>query len=202
MGGTYGDDDARYGNWATDLVVGYTFRDVPWTPRLYVEGVYFQGEDNRDITRAEWQAPFFEPEASISFNRLFSDRNYMPTINDNGWLSNFYQVSAGIDLKPTEKVSLHAHVAREWVDEPFDFPVPGQPPYVTEEGSDDLGWEIAAWVKYNYSKDLWFLVYGNWLFADDGLTEGSFIQFNSTDFCGGSGDDNAGYLFWMSVLRF
>ena len=213
VGWMYGDDDAKYDNWGGELTLGYTFADVKWSPRIYTMGVYFGGEDNRDISFWDWMNPFYRPQASVCFNRLFGDKNYMPVINDNGWMSNFSQIQLGVEAKPTEKIKVHLHVAKDWANEPFDFPVyftaGGQkvawiPPlsFWTEEGSDDLGWELAAWLKYDYSKDLWFLLYGNYLWVGDGLTDGAFSQFNGTDFTGGSDNDDAAYVFWMAVLRF
>jgi hypothetical protein len=36
----------------------------------------------------------------------------------------------------------------------------------------------------------------------DGLAKGSYIQANGTEFAGGTDNDNAGYIFWMTVLKF
>ncbi len=202
IGGLYGDTDAEYDHWAADLTVGYTFAETPWKPRVYLKGAYFDGDDNRDISFLEWLNPFYRPEASVAFNRLFSDKNYMPVVNDNGWMSNFAQIQAGVEVQPLEKVRIHLHGARDWVVAPFDFPVLPGLPFWTREGSDDIGWEVAAWLKYDYSDSLWFLFYGNYLWVDDGLTDGAFVQFNGTDFSGGSDDDDAGYVFWMAVLKF
>ena len=202
VGGTFGDDDAEYDNWGGDLVVGYTFADAPWTPRVFLQGVYFEGEDNRDRSFLEWLNPLYKPEASVSFNRLFSDKNYVPVINDNGWMSNFYMLLGGVTVKPTEKVTVYSALSRSWIDEPFDSPVLPGLPWWTKENSDDLGWEWATYVRYTYSKDLWFLLYYNHLFADDGLTDGGYSQFNGTQFHGGSSDDDADYVFWMAVLKF
>ncbi|HOC72542.1 MAG TPA: alginate export family protein, partial [Candidatus Hydrogenedentes bacterium] len=213
VGGLYGDQNADYGNWGAELNVGYTFKDAKWQPRPYVMGVYFQGHDERDISFGEWLNPFYRPDASTSFNRLFSDLNYMPTINDNGWLSNVAQIQLGVELQATEKVRLHAHVAKDWAVAAFDPPVswkfgdtyvPVAPmlSFWTEDGSNDLGWEVAAWLRYQYSADLWFLFYGNYLFAGDGLTRGAFSQFNGTEITAGTDDTNAGYVFWMAVLKF
>lgn len=210
---TYGDEDARYNAWGSELTVAYTFKDTPWQPRPYVMGVYFEGEDHRDISFLDWLNPFYRPRASVSFNRLFSDKNYMPTVNDNGWISNVKQLAAGVQVSLSPKVKVNLQVAKDWAVAPYDFPwsvrlnhrfVPLFPdlPFLTSEGSDELCWDIAAWIRYEYSKDLWFLLYGNYLVTDDGLTGGSFIQFNGTDFSGGSDDKNAAYLFWMAVLRF
>lgn len=212
IGLRYGPTDAEFDNWAAELNAGYTF-DMKWSPRVLVLACYFQGHDNRDISFWDWLNPFYKPEASVSFNRLFSDINHMPVVNDNGWLSNVAQAGIGFELQPTEKVRVHFHVAKDWIVEPFDFPVtlnlgkfriPIAPAlsFWTRQGSDDLGWEAALWIKYNYSEDLSFLLYYNRLFVGKGLTEGGFIQFNGTDFCGGTDDDDADYVFLMSVLRF
>ncbi len=209
--GAYGDPGANYDNWGLEAILGYTFSDVKWQPRPYVMASWYDGKDNRDITFWEWLNPFYRPEASISFNRLFSSTNSFPTINDNGWLSNVIQVQLGLELQVTEKVRTHVHVAKDWVDDPFDPPVSFEigdrrfySPFSfwTEKGSRDLGWEAAAWVKYQYSADLWFLLYGNYLWTGEGLAKGAFIQYNGTEFSGGTDDNDAGYLFWMAVLKF
>lgn len=212
-GSNFGDTRAKYGNWGMDGTLGYTFQEVAWKPRLYMQGVWFQGEDNRDISFLDWLNPFYRPQASVSFNRLFTEKNYMPTINDNSWISNIIQASAGVEVQPTEKLRLHVHVAKNWVDAPFNPPKSvrlfGNRAYVapalsfwTDKGSDDLGWEVAAWARYVYSPDLWFLLYGNYLWAGDGLTDGNFIHFYGTQFSGGSAAKDAGYVFWMAVLKF
>ncbi|HPO15511.1 MAG TPA: hypothetical protein PLI09_18860, partial [Candidatus Hydrogenedentes bacterium] len=148
-----------------------------------------------------------------SFNRLFSDKNYMPVVNDNGQLSNFWQATLGLELQPTEKILVHLQGSYDGIVAPFASPVTREifgrrvpiAPFLsfwTESGSDDIGWEMAAWVKYNYTKDLYFMLYGNYLFTGNGLARGAFIQANGTDFCGGSDNDYAGYIFWMAVLKF
>ncbi|MCK5861666.1 MAG: alginate export family protein [Candidatus Hydrogenedentes bacterium] len=212
-GSNFGDTDARYDNWAIDAKLGYTFRDTMWQPRIYMQGVLLQGEDNRDISFGEWLNPFRKPEASVSFNRLFTHLNYAPTVNDNSWLSNFYQASAGVEIQPTAKIRMHFHVAYDWVCAPFASPrtigfagrrIPIAPSlgFWTDDTSNDVGWEIAAWMKYHYSEDLWFMLYGNYLWPKEALTRGSFMHFNGTEFSGGSGDSESCYLVWMAVLKF
>jgi hypothetical protein len=119
IGMIYGDDDANWGDLGVELTVGYTFSDVKWSPRVYMLGVCFQGDDNRSISFSDWLNPFYEPEASHSFNRLFSDKNYLPTVNDNGWMSNFWQVQLGFELKPTDKILLHVHGAYDGIVSPL-----------------------------------------------------------------------------------
>ncbi|NLN93729.1 MAG: alginate export family protein [Candidatus Hydrogenedens sp.] len=209
----FGDTRAKYDNFAVDATVGYTFKETSWQPRLYVQGVVFSGEDNRDINFGDWLNPFYRPKASVSFNRLFTDKNYMATVNDNSWVSNFMQLSAGIEVQPTEKLRIHVHVAKDWVYEPFNPPksirfgrqrafIAPNLSFWTDSGSRDLGWEVAAFARYNYSPDLWFMLYGNYLWTGEALTRGSFIHFYGTEYSGGSGKSNAGYLFWMACLKF
>ena len=210
----YGDQDAKYNNWGGALTVGYTFQDVKFQPRPFIMGVYFGGEDNTDISFGDWLNPFYRPKASVSFNRLFSEVNYVPTINDNGWMSNFAQATVGVEAQLTDCVRAHVHVAKDWVVDPFNPPpywnfggvrVPKFPglSFITEKGSDDMGWEVAAWVKYNYSADLSFLLYGNYLWVGEALRKGAFVQGNGTIFEGGpDSHDNAGYIFWMTQLKF
>ncbi len=213
IGSRFGDTNAKYDNYALDATLGYTFQDAAWQPRLFMQGAVFSGQDNRDISFMDWLNPFYRPEASVSFNRLFTDKNYMPTVNDNSWLSNFIQLSAGVEVQPTEKLRLHVHVAKDWAYAAFNPPksihfggrrvrVAPMLSFWTDEGSDDIGWEMTAWARYAYSADLWFLLYGNYLWSGDGLTDGSFMHFYGTQFSGGSGDSDAGYLFWMAVLKF
>lgn len=213
MGSNFGDTNAKYGNWAVDAVLGYTFQDVAWQPRLFVQGVVLQGEDNRDITFGEWLNPFRRPEASVSFNRLFTHLNYAPSVNDNSWLSNFMQVSAGVEVQPTPKVRLHMHVAYDWIYDAFDPPksikfggrrvaVAPRLSFWTDEGSHDIGWELTTWLKYAYSEDLSFLLYGNYLWPEEGIARGSFTNFFGTEFNGGTDDEAVGYVLWMASIKF
>jgi hypothetical protein len=201
VGKVYGDDHADFNNFATDIMLGYTFKDVKMKPRLFVRGVCFEGHDNRDISFTEWLNPFYRGHASVSFNRMFSDTNYMPVLNDNGSMSNFAQFSAGVEFKPWEPFSVHVHYAHDWVVAPFDPPRNPVFSFMTRKGSNNLADEIAMILRYEYSKDLSFMLYTNYTFTDKALTDGSFSQYNGTDFTGGSGHDNAFYIFWMAVLK-
>src|SRR5690606_30195979 len=125
----------------------------------FAGAAYFEGEDNRDLTFLEWLHPFARPEASLSFNRLFSGIGYAWTFDVFQNTSNFYQFRAGVNVKPTEKISATFQVAHQKVDEPFDLPVmvdvgrfrvPVAPrlSFWTEESSDDLGWFTYLWGVY------------------------------------------------------
>ena len=212
LGLIYGDDDADYDSWAADLVVGYTF-DMNWSPRVYVQGIYYEGEDERDLSFWDWINPFYQGDASVSFDRLFSPTNNIPVLCDNGCMSNFYQISAGVEVKPTEKLFVHAHVGREWVVEPFDSPVsidvldwkiPVAPAlsFWTQENSDDLGWDTVLMAKYDITEDLWCLIYWNHMFVDDGMTEGAYVHSNGLTFSGGTDDDDIDYVEVRMGIRF
>ncbi len=212
VGKLFGDGHANFNNIGTEAAVGYTF-DVKMKPRPYLSGVFFQGHDNRDISFVDWLNPFSKPHASVSFNRLFSENNYCPTINDNGSISNFWQVALGVDFAPLDKVTVRVQAAYDGVVDPFSPPVtrrifgkrvPVAPflSFWTQSGSDELGWELATRIKYQYSPDLYFLLYANYLFVGDGLAHGAYIHNNGTDFSAGSDNHDAAYIFLMSVLKF
>ncbi|MCH8213595.1 MAG: alginate export family protein, partial [Proteobacteria bacterium] len=71
IGGTYGDQNAEYDNWGMDVELGHLI-DVKTQPRIFLGAAWLQGEDNRDVNLLDWLNPFDRPEASVSFNRLFS----------------------------------------------------------------------------------------------------------------------------------
>ena len=208
----YGDDDANWDAYAVDAELGYTF-DVAWKPRVFLGGAYYSGDDNRDTSFWEWVNPFTRPEASVSFNRLFSNINYAPTIQDNGELSNFSQIRAGVEVKPTEKVSVKLTGQQLWAVDTFDWPVHGhygnriwaylpQFPFWTQESSDDLGFEVDLLVKYQYSKDLLFTLYYGHLFTGDGMIDGNYTANYGLLYSGGTDNDDADYAFLLATLKF
>jgi len=44
----YGDDDAEFGEFGANVMLGYTF-DIECSPHVFVGGAYLGGEDNRDL---------------------------------------------------------------------------------------------------------------------------------------------------------
>jgi len=207
----YGDDDSEYDAWAANLEVGYTF-DIAWSPRVYLGGAYFDGEDNRDITFFQWLNPFDRPEASVSFNRLFSNWEYSEFI-ENTDLSNAYVLRGGVSVQPTESIEALLAISYfktlEEFDEPknvsiggFKVPVAPALSFWTQENDDELGWEAALYVTYHYSEDLSFQVGWAHLFVGDGLQDGQFSALNGLGFNGGTGDDDADYVFVETKLCF
>jgi len=215
----YGDDDAEYDNMALDATLGYTF-DTAWHIRPYISGCYFEGEDNRDISFWDWVNPFQRPEASVSFNRLFGDKNYCPVLNDNADMTNYWQVGGGVTMAPTEKLAWIVRAYNTWVDETFDWPaylsVPKTrwwiptgrlliaPPlsFWTKESDDNLGFSVDTILKYSYNSNLTFLLYYGHLFPGDGVRDGAYINWYGNMMNGGIDDNGADYVFWWTILKF
>ena len=213
VGQIYGDDDAKYDNWGGDLELGYTFVDVPWSPRVFAGGAYFTGEDNRDLAFREYINPFYRPEASVSFNRLFSYSVYSWLLDTGQELSNFHQIRAGVEAHPSDKVTVHVNAAYFGANEVFDSPktvnagpfrIPVAPAlsFWTEESDEYMGTRLYLWVRYNYSEDLHFRVGWERLFAGDGLEDGNFVSRNGLEFNGGTGKEDADYFFFECGLTF
>jgi hypothetical protein len=200
----YGDDDAKYDAWTAHAVAGYTF-DIPWKPRIHGEYCYFGGHDNRDITREQWQDalnnPYYHPRASVSFNRLFSDV-YVSLILDGTDMSNVHAFCIGLNANPTEKIELTLGVSYLLADKAFSRPTDPNLPYLSTPNDKDLGWETALAVNYQYTDDLYFSVGWNHLFVGKGLEQGQFVQSNGLDFNGGTGDDDADYVYFETGISF
>ena len=215
---TYGDDKAKYDNWGMEGTLGYTI-DVAWKPRPYIAANWFQGQDNRDVSFADWLNPLSPPKASVSFNRLFSDINYCPVINDNADMSNFWQVGGGVSVSPTEKFNATLRLYNTFADKTFDWPVYANVPrsaafptgrmpidpahsYRTVESSNNLGFSIDTILRYAYNSNLTFLLYYGHLFTGQGLRDGAYISYYGTMMNGGTDKRDADYVFLWAILKF
>jgi hypothetical protein len=207
----YGDDGAEYDQWGANAEVGYTF-DMAWQPRVYLGYAYLGGEDNRDIDFWDWLLPFDDAEASVSFNRMFSNWEYSEFF-DATTLSNAQVFRAGISAMPTESVELLLSAAYFDTLEEFDSPVyfdfggfriPIAPFYSfwTQENDSELGLEVGLYATYYYTEDLIFEAGWSHLFVEDGLTDGQFVAGNGLIFTGGTGDEDADYVFVETRLSF
>lgn len=218
----YGDDRAEYDNWGMDLTVGYTFESA-WNIRPYVQGVWFEGQDNRDLSFWDWLNPFDRPKASVSFNRLFSDINYCPVVNDNADMSNYYQATLGVTMTPTEKLWMSFRAYNTWADKTFDWPayinvprirafgppwksgrlpIAGALSFWDEEGDSNIGFSLDGIIKYNYSANLTLFLYYGHLFPGEGAQDGAFVSAYGTMMNGGLNDKDADYVFWWAILKF
>jgi hypothetical protein len=209
----YGDDGATFDNWGGDLEIGYTFENIAWTPRIYLGGVYFSGEDNRDLSFLEWLNPFDQPNASVSFNRLFSSKRYYEFFDEARNGTNFHQIRAGASANPTESITISTEVAKLGANDTFDSPlaidagrfrIPVAPAlaFLTEESGDDIGIVAGIEILYQYSPNLTFKLSWDHLFTSDDIDEGNFLFANGLEFLGGSDDDDLNYVEFETRLRF
>ncbi len=211
----YGDDSAEWSEWGANFELGYTF-DTTWTPRAFVGLAYLGGEDNRDLDFTEWLSamfnPFYTPEASVSFNRLFSNWNYSDIL-DSTDLSNFWTARIGVSAMPTENIEFLVRLSYfqsvESFDQPYNFwwnntrIVPFWfLPWLTEEVDEELGWELGTYVSYAYSEDLTFELGWMHLFVGGGLEDGNFGDSNGLGFLGGTDGDDADYVYLETRISF
>ena len=190
----YGDDDADYDNLGAKLDVGYAF-EGSHHPHVFVGGRYYGGEDNRDITFWEWLNPFYMPEASVNFNRLFSDEIASGAFDLNKDLSNAWLVRAGVEGAITEKLRARFCVTYFESLGTFDQPVVPFLPWWTQETDPALGVEAYLFMEYQYSDDLVFEMGWAHDWVDDGMADGNFVRWNGTISTAGTDDDSADYVY-------
>jgi hypothetical protein len=196
-----GEDDADFDTFAARLDLGYAF-DVKMHPRIFMNARYYGGEDNRDITFGEWLNPFDRPEASISFNRLFSNQiasGFVDAFND---FSNVWYVRGGVMAAPFDKVRAALFCTYYETVAAFDRPVMPIFTFWTRENDDDLGWDVALFLEYLYSDDLVFEAGWTHLFTGTGMGQGNYSAWNGNVFNGGSDDEDADYCFLGCKLFF
>jgi hypothetical protein len=208
----YGDDSAEYGDWGAQLTIGYTFSDVAWQPRVYLSGQYYGGEDNRDITFVDWLNPFYRPQASVSFNRLFSGWE-TDDFFDASNLSNIWMAVLGVQAMPSENLEVGLDVIYTEALANFDTPVLAEIgknwinvmpllPFWTRKGDTDLGWEARIWASYAYSDDLSFECGWAHLWTGDGIEDGVFTDMNGLGLFAGIDKDDADYVWLGTKLTF
>jgi len=214
----YGDDDATYGNLGANLQVGYTL-DMAWSPRLFLGGAYFGGEDNRDLNFLEWlgavACPFWSADASVSFNRLFSDWQYGQFVSSfDHDCSNLWVAYGGVMVHPTEALTLVASVASVNSLEQYDTTWPSffllgrrvnllyPLSFIDKENPSDLCWEVDLTAVYRYSEDLSFEAGYAHIFLGDGAAEGNFNIGNGLGFEGGTNDEDADYFYFETKICF
>ncbi len=204
------DTDAEFDAWAAHAELGYTM-ETTWTPRIFAQGAYFYGEDNRDITFAQWLNPFDTPRSSISFNRLFSNVSYSDILDHMAQLSNYWTLQAGLTLKPSENITLQSKLAHFRAIEAFDNPWHVRVgrsrmalpmfSFLTTEASNDLGWELVQTLRYVYG-DATFTAGWAHLFTGNGLSDGNYTDLNGLLSTGGTDSEDADYYFLEVAVRF
>jgi len=185
-----------------------------------VGGVYFEGEDNRDINFFEWlyfwANPFYEPDASVSFNRLFSGTSLASIFDSSQLFTNLWQIRCGVDLEPADNVAGTFQLAYFGVVDEFDHPIyigrdypflairPLIPilSFWAPNDADDIGWIATLTFKYSYSQDFSVTVGWDHFFVGDGMSEGNYTYLMGFVNTMGRDDDDADYVYFDARLRF
>lgn len=203
--GGYGDDSAKYDVWGAQFALGYIL-PVAWEPRIYIGGEYYGGEDKRDRSLLAYLNPFYQPQASLSFNRLFSTWESDLYLGASA-LSNVVIGKIGIEAAPTDKIEVGLDFLYFEALETFETPVWGRfgpdraprifpLPFITRESDSYLGSETVLWMLYAYSEDLTFEAGWAHFFTGDGLADGNFVDGNGLVFQGGLGRED-GDMVWV-----
>jgi hypothetical protein len=206
----YGDTGACYKHWALDVEAGHTF-ERRFTPRVFLGGAWFEGDDHRAVSAFDYYNPLATPRASVSFNRLFSSvayNNVLDILGGSEALSNFFELRGGLQVHWTDAVVSTAKLAHYWVDAPFRPPrrraLGGFTPhaFLTRPGERPIGWTSTLLTRYAYSDDLAILV--GWEHFEPGpaLLGGAYIFKNGTEIAGGTKTRASDYLWFDIGLRF
>jgi hypothetical protein len=178
--------DGDYEAWTLNLMAGYNFTDVQWTPRVELEYTYFSGDDDRLDNDEE------------AFTRLFSDVHY-GELNLGGDLdadaTNLHILRIGASAVPVEKLTVSADLLVFLLaEDEGGLGSNGAFVFGNTQISDDddsVGYELDIVVDYEYTEDLNLRVGWAHFFADDAI-ENSF-----------SGeDDDMDYLYVQAALDF
>ncbi len=130
----FGEADVDYDGFAGNAVLGYTF-DMAWQPRVFAKFAYIDGGKRDDDC--------WSNDRTMPFNRLFSDVDYSVFLDNNSNLTNLIYYGLGVQVMPTECVSLQLAGAYLDVEKSYG-------------NESDLGWEVNLSGTYHYSEDLAF----------------------------------------------
>lgn len=215
----YGDDDAEFGNWGGNLVVAYGLQDLACKPEIFVGGAYLGGEDKRDLSFIDWlgavYCPFWSKDASVNFNRLFSNTQYgdFVSVRDND-CTNLWVAFGGVSASATE--SLRVILSAAYVQSLADFSTPWPTfdvfglrytplsffSFLDENNSDDMCVEVALKGVYSYSEDLTFECGYSHMFLGDGAAIGHYNVANGLLTQGGTDDEDADYVYFDTKIKF
>jgi hypothetical protein len=142
----FGEADVKYGALGANAELGYTF-DMAWQPRVFGKFAYFGGgKPDHDC---------WSNDRTLPFNRLFSDISYSPFLDNNRNLTNLMFYGLGVQVMPTECVSLKLMGSCIDLDKSIG----------REQSS--LGWQVCTSGTYHYSEDLAFTAgYSHFFGAD------------------------------------
>jgi len=187
--------------WGTKLDVGYTFKDVTTTPRLYANYSFMSGDDqNSEHDSEQWDVfyggwPQFgdllawkylnlrknNTENVNSLNKVYNSYDSYSAVAGEAIYSNLQLASFGASAKFTPQLS--GNLSYTWLN--FDETDPGV--------SDDFGDLYQATLTYQYNKQLSFSLYGALLAPGEAFTD------HPTD---PNMDDNATEVYWETMYKF
>ncbi len=200
----YGDTSATFDAWGMNSEIGFTF-PLPWQPRVYGAYAYLSGEDRRDITFGQWlrslTGPFYTAPASVSFNRLFSNKSYTYVLEASD-LSNAHIASVGTAFSPSDKLELDLRATYLRTAAAFHRPVAPFLSFWTRKNDPELGWQLDMSAAYYYTEELYLAAGWSRLFTGKGLREGHYNSSNGLDFNGGANDKTADYAYFELGLSF
>jgi hypothetical protein len=117
-------------------------------------------------------------------------------------MSNVHVICAGVDLNPTEKISVNLAATKLVADGSFSRPLAPWFGFLSHLNSRDLGWETNLTATYQYTADLYFTLAWYHLFVNDGLAQGQFIAANGLAFTGGSSNNDSDVLYFETGISF
>ena len=177
-------DTAAGGNYeglALDLMAGYNFSDVEYSPRVELAYTFLSGDDNAD-------------NDTEAFQRLFSDVHY-GELNLGGGLdaaaTNLHILRIGGSAVPVEKLTVSADLLYFLLAE--DNAAGGALTFGRAQGAnpdDEVGLELDLVASYDYTEDLNLRLGWAHFFAGDAI-ENSW-----------GGDDDVDYLYVQAALTF
>ena len=179
-----------YEGWALDLMAGYTFTDVEWTPRVELAYTFLSGDDALGDSDTE------------TFQRLFSDVHY-GELNLGGTLdvaaTNLHILRIGGSAVPVENLTVSADLTYFMLaEDDAGFIVTGQAPvfgvpqnWLADD--DEAGLELDLVASYEYTEDLNLRLGWAHFFADDAI---------ENSWGGGANDDDVDYLYVQAALTF
>jgi len=184
----FGEADVKYDSFGVFAQAGYTF-DMAWKPRVFAR---FSWLDGGDPDNSPWSN-----DRTLPFNRLFSNYEYTEFFANTDE-SNFFYYGLGLDLAPTEAVTLQLVGGYFVVDEEAQL---SGGLFGGKSADQNIGLELGLYGSYAYSEDLSFNTGYVHFFGNDGLAVNRFIG-NGLRAWNGSGDDDYDYLFIETQISF
>jgi len=153
--------------------VGYTFKETPWTPRVFGAYTYLTGDDPDTSNRYEgWDTVFARwPQ----WSELFVYRTAAEQRGEIGNYTNLHRIAFGVDCKPTKKMVWTTDFNLLFSD---DNSYGTAPPYNTGSGR---GYLVNSVLKYKFNKWLSghllaeYFIPGS--FYDDDADEAFFLRW-------------------------